>query len=222
MPTQVLGSDSFLVTPDVNGVLVMLNGGGNAVITSGTTGARPAFGNTGNLYVDTTVNGIYRDTGAAWVLLIPATSGHVLQVVTGNIPATTGTTQITTAVTATPTITDGFQIWATSFTPVSASSKILISFTTSASHGNATRTVITSCFAGNTNMGSVANNYPTANLPVPISFECVYSPGSTATITISCRTGATGAGTLSISQYNGTTNTLGGAAVTEYSIMEII
>lgn len=214
---QVLGTESFLSTPDVNGTLVMLNGGGNDTITSGTTAARPAFGNTGNLYVDTTMGVIFRDTGTAWNPL-----NHVLQVVTGNIPATTGTTTVATALNTVPTIAGGFQIWTTSFTPKSATSRLIVKFTVTASHGNSARPIITSCFAGSTNIGSVVSYMATANVAYPIVFQSVYSPGATTTITISARAGSTGSGTLSIGQYSGTTNTLGGAAVTEYTIMEVL
>ena len=214
---QVLGTESFLSTPDVNGTLVMLNGGGNATITSGTTAARPAFGNTGNLYVDTTMGTMFRDTGTTWNPL-----NHVLQVVSGNIPATTGTTTVATALTAVPTIAGGFQIWTTSFTPLSASSRLLIQFTVTASHGTAARTIITSCFAGSTNIGSIASYMTTANLPYPLGFQAIYSPGATTTLTISARAGATAGGTMAVSQFNGATNTLGGAAVSEFIIMEIL
>jgi len=216
---QVLGTESFLSTPDVNGTLVMLNGGGNPLMSSGITAARPAFGNTGNIFVDTTTNDIYRDTGTAWVLL---SQSHLLQMVSGNIAATTGTTTVATALNTVPTIAGGFQIWTTSFTPTVTTSRLVIQFTVTASHGTAARPVITSCFAGSTNIGSVASYMTTANLAYPIVYQCVYSPGSITPITISARAGSTGSGTLSIGQYNGTTNTLGGAAVTEYTIMEIL
>lgn len=215
---QVLGTQTFLSTPDVNGTPVLLNGGGTPQITTGTTAARPAFGNAGDLYVDTTTNNIYRDTGTSWDNL---SSGKLLQMVSGAIAATSGTTQIVTAVTATPTITDGFQIWSTTFTPISATSRICVEFYITSSHGNAARPVIVSCFAGSTNIGSVATYMATANVAYPIGMSVVYSPGSTSTITISARAGAVGTGTLTVGRYNGTTNTLGGAASTEFTIMEI-
>lgn len=58
-----------------------------------------------------------------------------------------------------------------------------------------------------------------ANQPFPSAVSFVYSPGSVATVTIQARCGLNGTGTLSINQVNG--NSLGGAAVTEYLIMEI-
>lgn len=214
---QVLGTESFLTIPDVNGQLVMLNGGSTGTITTGTLGARPAASTAGNLYVDTTNNNIWRDTGAVWTSL-----SRVLQVVTGSIPATTGTAQITTALTAVPVLADGTTAWTTSFTPISASSKLIISFDLTVAHGSSARTIIASVFAGSTNIGSAAVYLATANTPGRIGVYLVYSPGSTAAITFTAKAGATAGGTFAISQVNSTTGTLGGAAATEYTIMEIL
>ena len=69
MSTQVLGSDSFTVTPDVNGLFVLLNGGGTGTLTTGTFASRPAAGTVGNLYVDSTNSVMYYDSGSAWSTL---------------------------------------------------------------------------------------------------------------------------------------------------------
>lgn len=219
MPTIASGLYTFEDTPTVNGLSVMLTGGGTGTITTGTLAARPAAGTAGNLYIDTTSNYIWHDTGTTWDAV---GTGRVLQTVTGTIARTTGTTVITTSVTAAPTITDGFNIWTQSFTPISASSKIIISFTLTISSGNANRPVILSVFAGNTNIGSAAVHCPSANLAAGTGIEVVHSPGSTAAITFTARIGTVGAATLSVEQYNGTTNNLGNAAQTEYVIQEVL
>ena len=214
---QVLGTESFLTTPDVNGQLVMLNGGGTGTIASGTLASRPAASTAGNLYIDTTNNNIWRDTGATWVSL-----SRVLQVVSGPIPATTGTTTITTGLAGTPILADGILVWTTSFTPVSASSRLIISFDLTVAHNTAGRTIIASVFAGSTNIGSAAAYLATANTPGSVGVYIVYSPGSTAAITFTAKVGSTGSGTIAASQVNTSTGTLGGAAATEYTIMEIL
>jgi hypothetical protein len=66
---DVLGKYSFLETPDVNGVDVLLNAGSTPTVQAGTFAARPVFGVAGRLYVDTTNNLWYRDTGAAWATI---------------------------------------------------------------------------------------------------------------------------------------------------------
>lgn len=71
MSTLVLGTHSFSTTPDVNGQLVLINTslGGVGDFSAAVTGSRPAFGNAGNIFIDTTLNIIQRDTGSAWVTL---------------------------------------------------------------------------------------------------------------------------------------------------------
>jgi hypothetical protein len=216
---QVLGTESFLSTPDVNGQLVMLNGGGTGTVSYGTLAARPAASTAGNLYVDTTSNYIWQDTGAAWVQL---STGTVLQTVTGTIAATAGTSVISTAVTLTPLLADGVTAWTRTFTPLVSTSRLVITYALTVAHGTAARNAITSVFAGSTNIGSAAGYMATANTPASISFHIVYAPGSTATITFTAKVGSTGSGTIAVSQVNSTTGTLGGAAASEYTIMEIL
>jgi hypothetical protein len=161
----------------------------------------------------------YEETynGAVWQPL-----GRVLQMVSGTIPAITGSTVITTAITAAPTTSDGILIWTQAFTPISASSRIVVSYGLNVAHGTAARTVITSVFAGATNIGSASTYLATINTPGSIAYQVVYSPGSIAAITFTARCGATAAGTIAVSQINSTTGTLGGAAATEYMITEIL
>lgn len=64
-----LGKISFLDVPDVNGIPVLLNAGTTPSIQTGTLAARPAFGTAGRLYVDTTSNLLYSDTGTAWITI---------------------------------------------------------------------------------------------------------------------------------------------------------
>ena len=208
------------LTTHVSGVLPIANGGTNLnSLGSANRVLGVNAGATALEYKTVTAGPGITITNAANSITV---TGMVLQVVTGSIAASTGTTTVATALNTVPTIAGGFQIWTTSFTPISASSRLIINFNTTSSHNSNARTVITSCFAGSTNIGSYAQYFPTANQSFGISYQCVYSPGSTATITISARAGATAAGTLAVSQYNGTTNTLGGAAVSEYTIMEVL
>ena len=151
MPTIASGSYSFEDTPTVNGLNVLLSGGGTGTITTGTFASRPAAGTAGNLYVDTTNNYIWVDSGAAWVQL---STGRVLQVVTGSIAASSGTTTVPLDNTA-PTNTEGNLIWTQSFTPISASSRIIISYTITSASSIASATNIMSVFAGTTNIGAV-------------------------------------------------------------------
>ena len=213
---QVLGTESFLATPDVNGQLVLLNGGGTGTVTYGTLAARPAASTTGDLYVDTTSNYIWQDTGAAWVQL---STGKVLQVVTGTIAAGTGTTIVPLDNTS-PTITEGWQIFTQTFTPLSATSTVKIEFTITSSHSATTGTNILSLFAGATNLTSVAGRTDSvANTATVLTINEAYLPGSTAAITFSARLGNPTAGSSICNRVGA--NTLGGSLVSTYTITEI-
>lgn len=61
----------------------VLNQYGSPSLNSNTIANRPAFGQVGRLFVDTTNNVIYRDTGSSWVLVGGAGSTPNLQAVTG-------------------------------------------------------------------------------------------------------------------------------------------
>jgi hypothetical protein len=87
---QVLGSESFLNIPDVNGQFLLVNGGATGTITTGTFASRPAAGIAGNLFVDSTNFVWYYDNGTTWNLLStgpnPVISG------TGSLTLPVGTT----------------------------------------------------------------------------------------------------------------------------------
>jgi hypothetical protein len=91
MSTPVLGSYSFSNTPDVNGKLVLLNGGGNPQMSSGLLSARPSFGNTGNIYIATDAAAMYQDTGTSWILIGSVDPNQVFSG-TGSITVPVGTT----------------------------------------------------------------------------------------------------------------------------------
>jgi hypothetical protein len=61
----------------------VLNQFGSPSLNSNTLANRPAFGQVGRLFVDTTNNVIYRDTGTSWVLIGGSGSTPNLQAVTG-------------------------------------------------------------------------------------------------------------------------------------------
>ncbi len=117
--SQHLGTTNFLETPTVGGIDVLLNYAGVPGIGAGTT--PPAFGTPGRLFFDTSANILWRDTGVAWV----RESSPFIQMVTGSIAAASGTTLLPYDNT-TPLSTEGNSGWSQSFTPLSATSNILI------------------------------------------------------------------------------------------------
>ena len=213
---QVNVVDGTNVTPSVVSIASnpIIPGIAAMTLPKGALADRPA-GVGGMVRFNTTNTETEQFNGTNWLPF-----GKVLQVVVGSIPAQSGTTQTPLDPTV-PTATEGSQIWTTSFTPLSASSKIVIAFDMTVSHGTAARSMIASLFAGTTNIGSNISTCAVASAGYPSSNKAVYIPGSTAQITFACRVGASGSGTWYINQA-GATNTLGGALVTEYTIMELL
>ncbi len=183
------------------------------VIPVGTTAQRAPAPATGSVRYNTTIARQEFFNGTFWTPL-----GQVLQVVTGSILASTGTTQIPFNATL-PTATQGHQIWTQSFTPISATSRISVGVQITAGTTTAARTITMTCLNGTTTVGAASTYAATANVPYVLNLRAIFQPGSTATITISGRLGLSGTGTASCNQVG--TATLAGALVSEYTIMEI-
>lgn len=239
-----LGKISFLDLPDVNGSEVVISGTGtaNQISTSqaagtgnlviglasnpiipgtaamrlpvGTTLQRSGSPGAGDIRFNSTlgIDEIYN--GSAWV-----STGRVLQMVNSTIASSSHTVAQITPGSTIPTVATGAQIWTISFTPLSASSTILILGDFYVSHGNAGRTFTSSLYAGSTNLGTslatVSANAAAANT----SFVVAYQPGSTSAITFSLRTGASGAGVMYVNQLSNATL---GAQSSDIQILEII
>lgn len=181
---NVLGSQSYLLKPDVNGVLVLLEneavqtlngtanqitvsgtlptrtvalasdpivpGTGSITLPTGTTAQRPGSPQAGMQRYNTTINAAEYYNGSRWVRM----EGGVIQTVIGTISSTSSNSQIPFDNT-TPTSGEGVQLWSQSFTPLSASSTIVIttdSFYTVNSSANVF--VTGAIFNGTTNIGS--------------------------------------------------------------------
>lgn len=151
---DVLGSQSYLSTPDVNGTLVLLEGGAVGAV-AGTAGQISVTGANTNRLVSLADNPVIPGTGA---LTLPAgttaqrpaspvagmfrfnttigtsetytgsywaPTGALLQTVIGTIGSGSSNSQIPYDNT-TPLSTEGVQLWSQSFTPLVANSIIVI------------------------------------------------------------------------------------------------
>jgi hypothetical protein len=181
---------------------------------SGATADRPASPTTGITRWNTTLGYTELYNGSAWM-----PQGRVIQIVTGNVNATTGTSSIPVDNTI-PLITEGTAIWSTSFTPLSAASKIVISFRITHSNSTATNANVLTAFYGTAIVGAMMDRVVANNAPAEMGLYLVYSPGSTATVTVQARLGGASTTTWYCNQTS--TATLGGAAVSEYTIMEVL
>jgi hypothetical protein len=181
---------------------------------SGATADRPASPTTGITRWNSTLGYTELYNGAAWT-----PQGRVLQVVSGAIAATTGTSSIPVDNTP-PLITEGTAIWSTSFTPLSGASRIVISFTISTSNSNTANANVLAVFYGATLAGASMTRVVANNAPGSMALQVVVTPGSTATVTVQARLGGASTTTWYCNQIS--TATLGGAAVTQYTITEIL
>ena len=245
--TDVLGSLSFLETPDVNGALVLtatsgvssvagtanqisvigvlpsytigladnpiLPGTGSLTIPSGTTAQRPVSPTVGIVRYNSTLgyNEVY--SGVYW-----GPFGRVLQQVSGTIPSQTSNTQ-TPLDSSTPLSTEGTQIWSQVFTPMSATSRTIITYSMNHTHATNTRSQIASVFSGTLNIGTIVTTCASAASQYPVFHQIVYTSGTLTPITLSCRVGSSGSGTWYVN--SAATNTLGGAMASRFLITEV-
>ena len=212
--TVVAGTN---VTPTVLSITSnpVLPGLAGFIPPSGATADRPASPVAGTSRYNTTLGYGEVFESSAWI-----PEGRVLQVVTGNIAASSGTTTIPFDNT-TPLVTEGNQIWTQAFTPLVSTSRILVRYSITCAASATNRTMILATFAGSTNIGSAAmTTTATANTPLNMFMECEYTPGSTAAITFQARLGSATAATAYCNQTSAAT--LGGALVTGYTIVEVL
>lgn len=239
-----LGKISFLDLPDVNGSEIVVGGSGvaNQIVTSqasgtgilsiglapnpvipgtasmrlpvGTTSQRPTSPVAGDTRFNSTLGTSEIFTGTGWSQL----QSKIVQTAQGTIPYITG--NATLSATAAMTIADGFQIFSTTFTPLFATSTIIVRFAIYV--GTSSNSVkICTVFAGSTNVGAGATSTNSNNVPFALPVQVLWQPGSTAPITISARVASTTNSTTWVNQGNAN-NTYGGALINDYSIMEIL
>lgn len=246
---DVLGKYSFLDTPDVNGVSVLLVGDASQTITgttdqiavsgtvsspviglannpiipgtgsltlpTGTTAQRPGTPTNGMLRYNSTFNNAEYYSQTAWRPV-----GQVVQVVTGTIAQNSSNSQIPFD-TTTPLSTEGFQLWTQAFTPLYATSLIIIQSNQWTVTNSAADVAVTAAlFNGTTCITSRMISW-TTNTGDGASSSVYYSESavSTAARTYSLRAGPNS--NVTIFYNRGITATLGGTSTGQYTITEI-
>jgi hypothetical protein len=190
---------------------------GDTVLTGGTTGLSFATNVNAGLYVNATTAirsavgaTADRPTGAQGMFRFNTTLGRseefdgtswlpqglVLQRVSGTIGTTSGNTAIPYDNTP-PTATEGFQVWSQSFTPLSATSTIVIIVSSFYAQNNAGDRYTTGAFfSGTTLLSAQLLGFTTDNnAGQNISTMTVAASGGTATRTYSLRVGTNNADT---------------------------
>lgn len=154
-----------------------------------------------------------RDYNGTWVPF-----GQVIQTVVGNIPVTTGTAT-TPLDNSVPLITDGFQIFSQSFTPLLADSTIYVIFGIMLDSSSNNRTITTAVYASGTMVGSSSSNVGTSGRPLSTTITRAFASPGTSPITITARVGANSGTTTYVNR--SAFATLGGSAASAYTILEI-
>lgn len=190
----------------------VIPGTASMTMPSGTTAQRDTPTN-GQMRYNTTLgmaeisdNGVYRPFG------------KVAQIITGNIPQTTGTTILPYDTTA-PTNTEGFEIFSTTITPTYNNSNIVVIFNVYAECSSATNTIVMSLYNDTTSISVVAARPGIANVGSCLGITKNFVSATTAPITLSARVGPSAASTVYLNR--GNTETMG-SLTTSYIIMEIV
>lgn len=216
MPTPVYGSNSFTNIPDVNGTPVLLNGGGVAQISSGIYSSLPVAGNTGNLYIDTTNNSVWRDNGTAWDPL-----SRVLNVYSAPGAVTTTTANTLALSNTIPPVTMGIQVASITLTPVSVNSSFLITSTAMVDLQTSNAVATFAAFQGTVCISfSTASTSATGRLQ-SVAINTFVSPATTSSITFQTRIAAT-SGAVFVNRSSAQTTLFGSSgAGNELTILEI-
>jgi len=144
----------------------------------------------------------YNDTDQKWqnasiedvfgVPPAPPGSELSVQLRWGPIPAVSGTTSITIQSNASPTITQGTQIWTDTLTPQNTSSTIRINTNVTVASSNASMEIVLVAFRGTTPVGMAVNTTANKDKGHILSFEIYDEPASTSQLTYSVRIGKNG------------------------------
>lgn len=222
--SDVLGTNSFLDTPDVNGTLVLLetnpvmNGVGSVTLPTGTTAQRPGSPTVGMLRFNTTIGSTEYYTGTVW---IPA--GSIVQTIIGDIPTGSSNSQIPYD-NSVPQSNEGYQIWSRSFTPILSDSLIVITSSGFYSVNNAADIIATLATFNDTTCFSAALVGFSTSTGEGRGFSIISTQisGSTSARTYSARIGPNVNQTLYINRNAGSANLYGGAVnIGTYIIQEI-
>jgi hypothetical protein len=211
--TQATGS-----TPAIIGLSndVVLPGTGGFVPPVGTTAQRPTTPAAGTTRWNSTLGYSEQYNGTVW-----QPRGRLIQAASLTVSGTTGTTTFTIGTTVPTTALMTAVVATATFTPISASSTLIVRWGGIVAVGTAGRSVLVSLFSGTTHQVSGAALCASTNSAYPVSIHATWVPGSTAAITITLRAAITGA---AANWYvnNAGSNTLGGGFASEMTIEEYL
>ena len=194
----------------------VLPGTSSVTLPTGTTAQRPVSPVGGMLRHNSTT-GMSEHYAVSASAFVPF--GKVLQVLTGSIPAATGSTTFTPGATA-PTSTTGTQIWSQAITTQTNTSRVSINFTLSLDVTNDGKLITVAIFRGTTCILTSLNYMVKHGEPQTCTISFDDTPGAAGTYTYSARV-AVDANTWYVnSNFNGWT--LGGTLISKYRLTEVL
>ena len=222
-PADVQGTTSQILS-SLSGTTVTLSLANNPIlpglqrvkIPAGATADRPTVGTAGDHRYNSEIGKPEMFNSTDWLPY-----GNLLQTATSQITASSGTATIPLDSTI-PQISEGFQVFTTTFTPLSTTSRIIVEADFVVSNNTAARTIMAALFKdGGANAVTVSATYSaTANAAFIMRISYVFNSVSKTATTFALRLGANSTGTTYIGSAG--TSTLGGVINNYFKITEII
>jgi hypothetical protein len=189
----------------------IIPGTGSLTVPLGTTAQRPASPTTGMVRYNSTTDRLELYRAGSWknIQAYDPGQGVVVQVDAGNIPALTTTGRIPYD-TSVPTVSEGTQVFSTSFTPLSSTSMISINMACTVTSNASSVNVVFALFRNSTCIGATVASFSfkASNNMQSVALQVRDLPASTNAVTYSLRVGADAASTTYINTAQ--TNVLGG------------
>ena len=188
--------------------LQVINAGNAVSLQVDTTVNRPAAGTVGRVFIDTTVNTLYRDTGSTWQIIQPAISGDIT-ISAGSTTATLATSGVTAGTYNTVTVDTKGRVTAGSNTSyLTGNQTISIS-------GDVSGSGSTSITATLSNTGVTAGTYNTVTVDAKgrVISGSVSTFAETDTLATVTGRGATTSTALTFTNATASTTTSTGAVV---------
>jgi len=168
---------------------------------------------------------IYDFSASKWDIIPTPTSGSsgkLLQVKMGDIPAQSGTTKIPKD-SSVPLITEGSEIWSQTFTPTNTASVIRINTNVTASFSEDKKNIVFAVFRDNVCIGTALQNITKKKSGFVVSLSVTDLPNTITSVTYSVRVGRTGNNDVwYINDIHNTPNAFGGTLINNgYSVEEL-
>ncbi len=192
----------------------ILPGTGSVTLPIGTTGQRPSPV-AGMVRYNSTTNNNESYNGSYWSRL-----GIIKQKITGQIAQQTPGAVTIPFDNTPPVISEGVEIWSQAIVPLSATNKIVITFSVMVDNATANRGIAIALFRDSVLLDVKVGYVSTNGFGQTVSMSYADIPGVTTSTVYSARAGSSGTGNLFINRNSA--DTFGGSTSSSYIIEEIL